>query len=54
MVGRLDGRDGGQVNLLVGTVQAPVADPESGGGRYPQPCQVVADVGRAGDLRFRA
>lgn len=38
------------MGALVGSVQAEVADAESRGGGDAEVCQVVADVGRGGDL----
>ena len=51
VVGGLDSGDGVDADAFVGAVQAEVVDAETGGGGDAQPGEVVADVGRSGDLR---
>ena len=53
VVSGLDERDRVQADALVGAVQPLVLDAEPGGGRDAEPGEVVADVGRPGDLRRR-
>src|SRR5215467_6352500 len=53
VVGRLDQRDGGNLDALVGAVQALVADPETRRCRDTELREVVADIRRAGDLGLR-
>ena len=54
MIDGLDRRDRIQPDPFVGAVQSLVVDAEPGGGRDAEPGEVVADVGRPGDLRRRA
>ncbi len=54
MVDGLDGGDGVELDAFVSGVQAGVGDAEPGGGGDAETREVVADVGRAGDLGFDA
>ena len=53
MVGGLDGRYRIEVNALVGAVQTRGLHAESGGRGDAQSGEIVADVGRSGDLGRR-
>ncbi|MGH3911954.1 MAG: hypothetical protein ACRDTC_00880 [Pseudonocardiaceae bacterium] len=44
--------DGVELDAFVGGVQAGVGDAEAGGGGDAESGEVVADVGRSGDLGF--
>jgi hypothetical protein len=50
VVGGLHGRDGVQPDAFVGAVQPDVIDTEPGSGSDSQAREVVADVGRTGNL----